>query len=112
MLPCGRAQRVARGRRSPHHTHGGKALIRRTDGARTSPRRSATTPRRYPRAVRLALLATIPLVVLTAASPRPAIATAIATVIPPEGLHLRAAPGIQYQSLDLAPGGTRVALVG
>jgi uncharacterized protein YraI len=71
-----------------------------------------STPKRRPRAARLALLAIIPLLAMAAASPSPAGADAVATVIPPDGLFLRAAPGTQYQALDLAPGGTRVALVG
>jgi uncharacterized protein YraI len=61
------------------------------------------------RAARLALLA-IPLLVLAAASSVDA--DAVATVIPPDGLHLRAGPGTQHMSLMLLPGGTRVALTG
>jgi uncharacterized protein YraI len=97
---------------APTTRHGGLALIRLTAEARTSPLWSASTPRRCPRAARLALLATIPLLALAAASPHPAGAVAVATVIPSDGLFLRAAPGTQYQALDLAPGGSRVALVG
>jgi uncharacterized protein YraI len=61
------------------------------------------------RAARLALLA-IPLLVLAAASPLDA--NAVVTVIPPDGLHLRAGPGTQHMSLTLLPGGSRVALTG
>jgi uncharacterized protein YraI len=113
MLPSERA-RPARpsGRGAPAPAYGGEALNRLTDGARAAPSRSAATPKRRPRAARLALLAIIPALALAAASPWPAGADAVATVIPPEGLFLRAAPGTQYQSLDLAPGGTKVALVG
>jgi uncharacterized protein YraI len=48
--------------------------------------------------------------VLAAASS--ADARAIATVLPVDGLNLRAAPGTQYPALDLIPGGARVALTG
>jgi uncharacterized protein YraI len=71
-----------------------------------------STPKRRPRAARLALLAIIPVLAMAAASPTSAGADAVATVIPSDGLFLRAAPGTQYQALDLAPGGSRVALVG
>jgi uncharacterized protein YraI len=57
----------------------------------------------------LALLI-IPLVVLAAASS--VRADAVATVLPPDGLNLRAAPGTQYPTMDLVPGGTRLALTG
>jgi len=96
-------------RAGPPHPHGGEPLNRHTDGARTAPIRSAASPKRLPRAARLALL-TIPLLVLAAASV--VHADSIATVLPPDGLHLRAAPGTQHPSLDLIPGGTEVALTG
>jgi uncharacterized protein YraI len=52
------------------------------------------------------------LLALAAASVRPAGAYAVATVLPSEGLFLRAGPGTNHQALDLAPGGTRIGLVG
>jgi uncharacterized protein YraI len=83
-----------------------------TDGARTAPRWSAATPKRCQRVARLAFLAIIPLLALATASPPPAGAYAVATVIPIEGLYLRAAPGTQYPALELVAGGTRVAVTG
>ncbi|MGE0544351.1 MAG: SH3 domain-containing protein [Dehalococcoidia bacterium] len=74
---------------------------------RAAPQWSAATPKRFPRAAWLALLI-IPLVVLAAASS--VRADAVATVLPSDGLYLRAAPGIQYPTMDLIPGGTRLAL--
>ncbi len=76
---------------------------------RAAPIQSAATPKRFPRAARLALLI-IPLVVFAAASS--VRAEAVATVLPPDGLNLRAAPGTQYPTMDLVPGGTRLALTG
>ena len=102
---AGRCRRA----RSRRRRIGGEALIRLTDGVRTAPTLSAATPKRSLRVARLALLA-IPLLVLAAASP--AGADAVATVIPPDGLNLRAAPGTQYPALDLVPGGTRVGITG
>jgi uncharacterized protein YraI len=87
----------------------GEALIRRTTGDRTVPQDSGASTKRSLRVARLALLA-IPLLVLAAASP--VAADAVATVIPPDGLHLRAGPGTQHMSLMLLPGGTRIALTG
>jgi uncharacterized protein YraI len=76
---------------------------------RAAPQWSAATPKRFPRAAWLALLI-IPLVVLATAST--VRADAVATVLPPDGLNLRAAPGTQYPTMDLVPGGTRLALTG
>lgn len=80
------------------------------DGARTAPTLSAATPKRSPRVARLALLTIFPLLVLAAASLVDA--NAVATVIPPDGLNLRAAPGTQYPVLDLVPGGARIGITG
>lgn len=52
----------------------------------------------------------MPLVVgLTTA---PATADAVATVLPADGLRLRAGPGTDHPILDLIPGGTRIAITG
>ena len=94
----------------------GEALIRRSTGDRTAPSQSgaSTTRCRHPgtgppRAARLALLA-IPLLALAAASSLGA--NAVGTVLPHDGLHLRAGPGTQHPSLEVLPGGTRIALTG
>lgn len=76
---------------------------------REAPIQPAATPRRFPRAARLALLA-IPLLVVAAASA--ARADAVATVLPHDGLNLRAAPGTQYPTMELIPAGTRIPLIG
>jgi uncharacterized protein YgiM (DUF1202 family) len=76
---------------------------------RAAPLRPAVTPKRFPCAARFALLI-IPLGYFAAASS--VRADAVATVLPPDGLNLRAAPGTQYPTLDLVPGGTRLALIG
>lgn len=94
----------------PTTPHGGEALIRFTGGARAAPTLPAAVPKRLLRAARLALPAIVPLLVFAAASL--AQAQGIATVVPPDGLNLRAAPGTQYPALDLIPGGTRIGLMG
>lgn len=106
---------VRQGRRfgafpDPTTPHGGEALIRFTGGARAVPNHPADAPKRLSRAARLALPAIVPLLVFAAASL--AQAQGIATVMPPDGLNLRAAPGTQYPVLDLIPGGTRIGLTG
>ena len=93
----------------PSRPKEGEALIRRTTGDRMPPQDSGASTKRSLRAARLALLV-IPLLVIAAASPVDA--DAVATVIPPDGLYLRAGPGTQHMSLMLLPGGTRIALTG
>lgn len=87
----------------------GEALIRLTTGDRTAPNLSGAGTKRTLRAARLALLV-IPF--LVAAAAMTARADAVATVIPPDGLHLRAGPGPQHASLGVIAGGTRIALTG
>lgn len=95
-------------RRTPFSKEG-EALIRGMTGVRIAPSISGASTKRSLRAARLALLA-LPLLVLAAASPVDA--NTVATVIPPDGLYLRAGPGTQHMALHLIPGGTRIALTG
>lgn len=72
------------------------------------PRRDAA-PQRFRRAARLALLV-LPLVLsLSAVGVE---ADTLATVIPADGLRLRAGPSTDERILDLIPGGTRIAITG
>lgn len=66
-------------------------------------------PQRSLRAARLGLLL-VPL--LFAFAVRSARADAVATVLPVDGLHLRAGPGTDQPAIDLIPGGTRIAVTG
>jgi uncharacterized protein YraI len=75
----------------------------------TAPTRSGVATIRLTRALRVAV-AVLPLLLLLAA--QPAAADTVATVIPPDGLNLRAAPGTDQASLGVIPGGTRIALTG
>lgn len=71
--------------------------------------RSRHTVRRIPSAARLLLVL---LSVVLAVMAGPARAESVATVIPPDGLNLRAGPGAEHPVLELAPGGARVAITG
>ena len=79
-----------------------------TRAATAIARSHAALPAPY-RAARLGVLV-LPL--LVALSHLPARADAVATVIPVDGLRLRAAPATDQRVLDLIPGGTRIPILG
>ena len=74
-----------------------------------APAQPHAAPNRLVRVARLSLLI-VP--VALAAAVLPAGANAIATVLPADGLRLRAGPGPDHPVLDLIPGGTRVGITG
>lgn len=63
----------------------------------------------FPRAARLAAALTALFLALASVT---AGADSVATVVPSDGLRLRAGPGTDHQVLDVVPGGTRIGIVG